>query len=148
MARQNPLRIFEEFWQGKFKAAVSEHLKASGKRAWQSKTLSGAEVMQIYLGKIEGQSLVKLTDSPDLIILDLFGDGKNKSYNEVLYYLVSTRTQWQRPTIINSRYPISSKKFISIYGSDFSTFLIENRDASSKPPASFDVSDFRIEGED
>jgi hypothetical protein len=146
----NPLRIFEGVWSNKVKAAVSEHLKASGKRAWQSKTLSGAEVMQIYLGKIEGQSLVKLTDSPDLIILDLFGDGKNKSYNEVLYYLVNTRTEWQRETWINSRYPIPSEKFISIYGSDFSDFLIEKSKPASErePQGPIDWSDVRIEGED
>jgi hypothetical protein len=125
MTRPNPLRIFEEFWQGKFKSAVQDHLQASGKRSWESKTVSGEEVYQIYLDKVPGQSLIKLAENPDLIILDLFGDPPNKYYGEVLFYLVHTRTEWQRPTWVNSRYAISSEKFIGIYGADFSNLLIE-----------------------
>jgi hypothetical protein len=134
------LTIYEGLWRDKFRAAISARLSASARL--RSRTLTGAELYQIYLDKVPGESLTALCQSPDLIILDLGIEPRNRYLGEVLACLINDRLRWHLPTVINSRYPISSEKFVGIYGRVFVDFLIEAR--QPKAPVSLDLSDFCI----
>jgi hypothetical protein len=136
------LTIYEGMWRAKFQAAISARLASSPRL--RPRTLTGYELYQIYLDKVPGESLTALCQSPDLIILDLGIEPKNRYLGEVLACLINDRLRWHCPTVVNSRYAISSEKFIGIYGSEFSDFLIESK--KPKAPVSFDLdlSDFCI----
>ena len=117
------LTIYEGMWRAKFQAAISARLASSPRL--RPRTLTGYELYQIYLDKVPGQSLSSVSQFDGLIILDLGIEPKNQYLFETLIYLIDDRLRWHRPTVINSRYAISSEKFIGIYGSEFSDFLIE-----------------------
>jgi hypothetical protein len=129
------LTIYEGMWRAKFQAAISARLASSPRL--RPRTLTGYELYQIYLDKVPGQRLSSVSQFDGLIILDLGIEPKNQYLFETLIYLIDDRLRWHRPTVINSRYAISSEKFIGIYGSEFSDFLIESK--KPKAPVSFDL---------
>jgi hypothetical protein len=137
------LTIYEGLWRDKFKSVISARLASSP--SLTARTLTGYELYQIYLDKVPGQSLSSVSQFNGLIILDLGIEPKNQYLFETLIYLIDDRLRWHRPTVINSRYPIASDKFRSMYSAVLADFLI---DASSpKAPAEpidLDLSDFCI----
>ena len=119
------LTIYEGLWRDKFKSVISARLASSP--SLTARTLTGYELYQIYLDKVPGTLSTALCQSPDLIILDLGIEPKHRCLGEVLACLINDRLRWHCPTVVNSRYAISSEKFIGIYGSEFSDFLIESK---------------------
>jgi hypothetical protein len=104
--------------QEKFKSFVKTALLSSNMR-YSHLTHSAYEIMEIYLGKVDGLHLMDLYKKPDLLILNLSCDPANAHYGPVLQTLLEGRTQREKWTWVNSRHPIDSGTCKKNYGSDF-----------------------------
>jgi hypothetical protein len=139
------LIIYEDMWRDKFNAAIAARLSASPRLRSRTLSLTGGELWAIYLDKVPGQSLSSVSQFDGLIILDLGIEPKNQYLFETLIYLIDDRLRWHRPTVINSRYPIASDKFRSMYSAVLADFLIDaSYPKAPAEPIDLDLSDFCI----